>query len=163
MRIPFLQGRRAYRVEPLRTTDSAALARIHREDFAPPWSEDDFENMLSQDVMFGYKAVESMKAGSQMAGFVLARSIAGEAEIITIAVARAHRRHGLGRLLMDAVLRDLHGIRAEALFLEVNEKNAAAIGLYRKLGFRDVGKRTGYYRTAHGEASSALVMRRDLR
>lgn len=163
MRIPFIRGRRDYAVEMLRPTDSAALARIHREDFVPPWGEDDFETMLVQDVMFGYKAVEAGNPRAGAAGFVLARSMAGEAEIITIAVARAHRRRGLGRLLMEAVLRDLHAIRAEALFLEVDEKNAAAVALYRKLGFREVGKRAGYYRSAGGAASNALVMRRDLR
>jgi ribosomal-protein-alanine N-acetyltransferase len=64
---------------------------------------------------------------------------------------------------MDAVLRDLHSTRAEALFLEVDEKNAAAISLYRQLGFREVGKRSYYYRSAAGPPSNALVMRRDLR
>jgi ribosomal-protein-alanine N-acetyltransferase len=143
--------------------DSAALARIHCEDFVPPWDEGDFETMLGEDVMFGYKAVEIGKARSGAAGFVLARNISGEAEIITIAVARAHRRRGLGRLLMDAVLRELHGARAEALFLEVDEGNAAAVALYRQLGFREVGKRSAYYRSAAGVPSNALVMRRDLR
>jgi ribosomal-protein-alanine N-acetyltransferase len=163
MRIPFARSRRDYAVEPLRAEDGAALARIHREDFAPPWEEGDFETMLGEDVMFGYKAVEVGKARSGAAGFVLARNISGEAEIITIAVARAHRRRGLGRLLMDAVLRELHGARAEALFLEVDEKNAAAVALYRHLGFREVGKRSAYYRSAVGMPSNALVMRRDLR
>ena len=163
MRIPFVRSGRDYAVEPLRAEDSAALARIHREDFVPPWNEDDFETMLGQDVMFGYKAVDTGKPRAGAAGFVLARSMAGEAEIITIAVARAHRRRGLGRFLMDAVLRDLHAVRATALFLEVDEKNAAAIALYKKLGFREVGKRAGYYRSAVGTPGNALVMRRDLR
>jgi ribosomal-protein-alanine N-acetyltransferase len=163
MRIPFLHGRRDYTVEPLRAADSTALARIHREDFTPPWDADDFETMLGQDIMFGYKAVETGKARSGAAGFVLARGIAGEAEIITIAVARSHRRRGLGRRLMEAVLRDLHSTRTEALFLDVDEKNAAAIALYRRLGFREVGKRSAYYRSATGGTSNALVMRRDLR
>ena len=163
MRIPFVRSGRDYAVEPLRAADSAALARIHREDFVPPWDENDFETMLGDDIMFGYKAVEIGKARSGAAGFVLARNISGEAEIITIAVARAHRRRGLGRLLMDAVLRELHGVRAGALFLEVDEGNFAAVALYRKLGFREVGKRSAYYRSAAGVPSNALVMRRDLR
>jgi len=129
----------------------------------PPWDENDFETMLGDDIMFGYKAVEIGKARSGAAGFVLARNISGEAEIITIAVARAHRRRGLGRLLMDAVLRELHGVRAGALFLEVDEGNFAAVALYRKLGFREVGKRSAYYRSAAGMPTDALVMRRDLR
>jgi ribosomal-protein-alanine N-acetyltransferase len=163
MRIPFIRGEPRYSVEPIRPADSAALARIHREDFSPPWDEGDFETMLGQDIMFGYKAVEIGKARTGAAGFVLARNIAGEAEIITIAVARAHRRRGLGRLLMDAVLRDLHSTRTEALFLEVDEKNVPAIALYRRLGFSEVGKRAAYYRSSTGETSNALVMRRDLR
>ena len=164
MRIPFTRGRRDYAVEPLRVEDSAALARIHREDFVPPWDEADFETMLGQEIMFGYKAVEIGRTRSAgAAGFVLARNISGEAEIITIAVARVHRRRGLGRLLMDAVLRELHGARAEALFLEVDERNAAALALYRQLGFREVGKRSAYYRSSAGVPSNALVMRRDLR
>jgi ribosomal-protein-alanine N-acetyltransferase len=163
MRIPFVRSGRDYAVEPLRAADSAALARIHREDFVPPWDENDFETMLGDDIMFGYKAVEIGKARSGAAGFVLARNISGEAEIITIAVARAHRRRGLGRLLMDAVLRELHGARAGALFLEVDEGNFAAVALYRKLGFREVGKRSAYYRSAAGMPTDALVMRRDLR
>ena len=60
-------------------------------------------------------------------------------------------------------MRHLYSERAEALFLEVDESNAAAIGLYRRLGFRDVGRREGYYSARDGRKSSALVMRRDLR
>ena len=61
-------------------------------------------------------------------GFVLARLAAGEAEILTVAVARTHRRHGLGWRLMDAVLRQLHADRAEALFrLGMSEEAADLI------------------------------------
>ena len=93
---------------------------------------------------------------------MLSRLATGEAEILTIAVARARRGYGIGRQLMDAVLRELHAARAEALFLEVDETNGPAIALYRRLGFRQVGNRPGYYK--HGESrTGALVMRRDLR
>ncbi|TIV89777.1 MAG: GNAT family N-acetyltransferase, partial [Mesorhizobium sp.] len=71
----------------------------------------------------------------------------GEGEILTVAVSRSHRRQGLGWQLMDAVLRELHAQRAEALFLEVDETNAPAIGLYRRLGFIQVGHRPNYYRS----------------
>ncbi|PSJ58070.1 ribosomal protein S18-alanine N-acetyltransferase [Kumtagia ephedrae] len=164
MRIPFMQPRqREFAVGPLTASDLAALAAIHREDFARPWSEEEFHGLLTQDTVFGFTVREVGHGQEAPAGFVLARLVAGEGEILTVAVARASRRQGLGWQLMDAVLRDLHARRAEALFLEVDESNAAALALYRRLGFLQVGRRANYYANARGPAGGALVMRRDLR
>jgi ribosomal-protein-alanine N-acetyltransferase len=163
MRIPFLTTKsRDYALEPLVATDSPAISAIHREDFARPWTDGEFASLLGQDTVFGFAARETGRGGMAPVGFVLARLAAGEGEILTVAVARTHRRHGLGWRLMDAVLRELHGQRAEALFLEVDEANEAATALYRRLGFIEVGKRPRYYESAQGK-SGALVMRRDLR
>ena len=167
MRIPFLTTKtRDYALEPLTAADSPAIAAIHSEDFARPWTDGEFASLLSQDTVFGFAARETGRGGEAPVGFVLARLAAGEGEILTVAVTRAHRRQGLGWRLMDAVLRELHGQRAEALFLEVDETNAPAIALYRRFGFFEVGKRPRYYESAQGSAqgkSGALVMRRDLR
>ncbi len=163
MRVPFSR-QKSYVVQPLTERDAAAMARLHDEDFVRPWSDVEFESLLGQDTVFGYAALEEGRAGAGPLGFVLARIAADEGEILTITVARAHRRRGLGRLLMDAALRHLHGERAAALFLEVDETNAPAIALYRRFGFRQVGNRPDYYATAEGLGRrGALVMRRDLR
>ena len=164
MRIPFLQPRRRdYALEPLRITDSPAISMLHREDFVRPWTDGEFAALLEQNTVFGYAARETGQGAKPPVGFVLARLAAGEGEILTVAVARSHRRHGLGWQLMDAVLRELHGQRAEALFLEVDETNVAAVALYRRLGFREVGKRPNYYKSPEHGPTGALVMRRDLR
>ena len=164
MRIPFLTTKiRDYALEPLTAADSPAVAAIHHEDFVRPWSDGEFASLLGQDTVFGFAARETGKGAAPPVGFVLARLAAGEGEILTVAVARAHRRQGLGWRLMDAVLRELHGKRAEALFLEVDETNAPAIALYRRLGFAEVARREGYYSGAGSAKSGALVMRRDLR
>ena len=164
MRIPFLQPRhREFALAALETADLPAIASIHREDFARPWSEEEFGGLLDQDTVFGFAAREVGHGNESPVGFVLARLAAGEAEILTVAVARSHRRHGLGWRLMDAVLRELHARRAEALFLEVDETNTPAIALYRRFGFRQVGRRPTYYSSADGSSAGALVMRRDLR
>lgn len=162
MRIPQLV-KREYSIEALVEEDSHFLAGLHHEDFVRPWAEEEFASLLGQETVFGFKAVGSGWRPAKLAGFVLARHAAGEAEILTIAVARSLRREGIGRSLMDAVLRRLHQERTEAVFLEVDESNAAAIALYRRLGFREVGRRTAYYRSRDGGRSDALVMRRDLR
>lgn len=164
MRIPFFQPRRRdYALEPLTVSDSAAVSELHREDFVRPWTDGEFASLLEQDTVFGYAARETGQGAKPPVGFVLARLAAGEGEILTVAVARAHRRQGLGWQLMDAVLRELHAQRAEALFLEVDETNAPAIALYRRLGFRQVGQRPNYYRSTEHGPTGALVMRRDLR
>jgi ribosomal-protein-alanine N-acetyltransferase len=163
MRIPFLTPKnRDYALEPLSAKDSPAISAIHQEDFVRPWTDGEFASLLDQDTVFGFAVRETGRGDAPPVGFVLARLAAGEGEILTVAVARTHRRQGLGWRLMDAVLRELHSQRAEALFLEVDETNAAAIALYRRLGFFEVGKRPRYYETGGGK-SGALVMRRDLR
>ena len=155
--------RRTFTVRALEIDDSRALAALHEEDFIRPWTDGEFESLLSQETVFGFAAVEEGLPKAKPCGFVLARRAAGEAEILTVTVSRALRRRGIGRMLMDAVLRTLHAERAEALFLEVDENNAAAIALYQRLGFRQVGRRPDYYRDAFARRSNALVMRRDLK
>ena len=163
IRLPFVSPRpREYAIAPLTAADAPSIALLHQEDFVRPWSDGEFATLLSQEAVFGYAVLETGRRAGPV-GFVLARLAADEGEILTVAVARAHRRQGLGWRLMDAVLRDLHAQRAMALFLEVDETNAQAIALYRRLGFREVAKRPAYYRGAAGETTGALVMRRDLR
>lgn len=167
MRLPFFPEKtRDFTIAAMTEEHAPVLAMLHREDFARPWTDGEFVSLLLQDTVFGFVALETGNARAGPVGFVLARAAADEGEILTIAVARAHRRHGLGWQLMDAALRELYGQRAEALFLEVDETNQPALGLYRRLGFRQVGRRPAYYDRpgAAGDGkSAALVMRRDLR
>lgn len=163
MRVPFLGRRpREFTVESLDVEHSSALARLHGEGFSRPWSAAEFAALLEQRTVFGYVVREAGHGNEDPAGFVLARLAAGEGEILTVAVARAHRRRGLGWLLMDAVLRALHRERAEALFLDVDEANLPAVALYRRLGFHRVGYRARYYDEGGRAPTGALVMRRDL-
>jgi ribosomal-protein-alanine N-acetyltransferase len=164
MRIPFIATRqRDYILERLGPADGPAIAELHKEDFARPWSGEEFSALLGQEAVFGFAARRVGRGSAAPAGFVLARLAAGEGEILTVAVARAERRQGLGWQLMDAVLRRLHHERAEALFLEVDETNQPALALYRRLGFEEVGKRPAYYRSVDGRKTGALILRRDLR
>lgn len=154
--LPF--SRQSFAYESLMQAHCAELADLHAPAFHHAWSEEDFAGMLSQGNIFGFIARPVGKP-KQAAGFVLARLVAGEAEILTIAVSSAFQRRGVGRDLMEAVLRHLHHERAESLFLEVDESNVAAQALYRRLGFIQVGQRPAYYETGHGR-SNALVLRR---
>jgi [ribosomal protein S18]-alanine N-acetyltransferase len=153
---------RNFVIQPLVRADAADVSAIHSLTFRQPWSDDDFHALLVEDNVFGFIAREVGNRRAQPGGFVLARLVVDEAEILTIAVAPQAQRKGLGHALVDATLRHLHNARASTLFLEVDELNIPALALYRRLGFKQVGKRPGYYETAAGR-SSALTMRRDLK
>ena len=148
---------------PLSDSDLDMAAEIHSEAFDHAWSGDELGSLLAQT---GGVGVVARIVGQPMApplGFVLARNIGGEAEILTIAVAKRARRGGIGRLLMDHLLQQLHAERARSLFLEVDEENAAALKLYRRLRFEEVGRREAYYRHPDGRRTSALTLKRTLR
>ena len=87
---------------------------------------------------------------------------ADEAEILTIAVDPTERKRGVGRELLNEHLQQAAFAGARQLFLEVDEDNAAALALYRRFGFQQVGQRAGYYRRQDGRPATALILRRDL-
>jgi [ribosomal protein S18]-alanine N-acetyltransferase len=162
MRLPFESfWQTHYVIVPLKPAHSVAAAALHAEGFHRPWSDGEFRALLAQENVFGFAALVEGKPKAPPAGFILARLAAGEAEILTIAVAKSIRRHGIGARLMDETLRKLHGARAESLFLEVDSANTAAVKLYKRFGFRKVGERAAYYQGPEG-AAAALVMRLDL-
>ncbi|NDW04582.1 GNAT family N-acetyltransferase [Jiella pacifica] len=139
-----------------------AAAELHSEAFDQPWSGDELGTLLAQRGSFGYVARHLGAPQAGPLGFVLARNIAGEAEILTITVAPRSRRAGIGRLLMDHVLQKLHAERAQSLFLEVDEENEAALRLYKRLRFEEVGRRPAYYHHPDGRRTSALTLKRSL-
>jgi ribosomal-protein-alanine N-acetyltransferase len=144
----------------LRSNHAAECAALHAASFAHSWSVQEFETLLSAANVAGEAAVDP--TSGDLRGFVLARLAADEAEILTIAVDAALRRRGVGRALLAAQMARLPSLGAKKLFLEVERENAAAIALYAKFGFREVGQRKGYYQKSNGAAATALVLRRDL-
>ena len=127
-------------------TDVAALAALHASCFAKAWNTQTISDLLAQTPVFALAAKD---------GFILARATAGEAEILTLAVAPSARRQGLGSALVVAAAERAYVLDAETMFLEVGRENQAARALYERLGFSSVGTRKGYY--AGGE--DALILR----
>jgi ribosomal-protein-alanine N-acetyltransferase len=130
------------------------LARLHAEAFADPWSEPALAALIGASGAFALFDDD---------GFVLVRALAGEAEILTLAVRPAARRRGLGRRLVQAAASDAREAGAQSLFLEVAADNAAALALYTDCGFEPVGRRNAYYRRKDARAMDALVLRKTLK
>ena len=138
--------------------DAAALAAIHVASFNRGWSEPEFEQLLTDRNVIADRAA----SGRKPVGFIVSRRAADEAEILSVAVARAWRGRGLSRKLLDLHLRRLAGLGLRAVFLEVDEDNVPARKLYARAGFLQVGRRPGYYAQGRDKAAAALVLRRDL-
>lgn len=150
-------------VEAATPADLPALSDLHAASFPHPWDIDELAALLaSPGVQCLVIRRPSLVVSRKPVAFVIYRLVADEAEILTIAVHPRWRRGGLGASLVDAAKRRLYAERAAALFLEVDSENAAALALYRRRGFVQVGTRPGYYAHASGRGH-ALVMRCDLR
>jgi [ribosomal protein S18]-alanine N-acetyltransferase len=141
-----------------RPGDAAAIAAIHGASFQRGWGEDEIFRLLIEKNVVSHRATSRRK----VIGFILSRLAAGEAEILSVAVAPAWRGRKLARPLLDLHLRRLAGLGTRIVFLEVGEHNAPATRLYRRAGFREVGKRQGYYQGDRDAGATALVLRRDL-
>lgn len=131
-----------------------AMAALHAQCFPDrPWSAAEFAGLLdSRHTLL----LESPRGD----GFILARAVPPEAEILTLAVAPAARRQGIGAGLVSALLSALAARGVTELFLEVADDNLAARALYRSFGFRETGRRRDYYARSDGGRSDAVLMAR---
>lgn len=142
----------------LRSSDGAACASLHATSFAHSWSTAEFEALLLDPACLA----EGIDGKSGLAGFMLSRRALDEAEILTVVVDPRARRQGCGERLLASHLARLPRDGVTTLFLEVSESNVAALALYRRLGFVQIGKRSNYYAQPDGTRANALIMRRSL-
>jgi ribosomal-protein-alanine N-acetyltransferase len=143
------------RLRPAWPADAAALGLLERRCFSDPWSADAFRSLLQQSDAFGVVA----ESEGEIAGYAMARSVAGTGEILNLAVAAEQRRKGIARVLLVGLLRQLQQHDVTEVFLEVRASNLPALALYGDFHFRPVGRRRDYYRMP---LEDALVLRRTL-
>ena len=132
------------------------LAEIHAAAFARPWDADEFERLLTDRAV---TADGLFPSGSDVpCGFALSRRVLDEAEILTVAIAPEARGRGHARALLLRHLDELARAGVRLVHLEVEEGNAPAIALYRRLGFQEIGRRPGYYARPDGTRRAAITM-----
>lgn len=131
----------------MRLSDAGAAfaevyAALHRRCFAEGWSAQAFAELFAGPGVFGALAVAE---GDAPQGFVLCRAVLDEAEILTIGVLPEARGAGAGAALLRHAEAAARGCGATRMFLEVSVTNRAALALYARAGFQEVGIRRGYY------------------
>ncbi len=119
---------------------AAVVALAASTPEAARWSPGDYARAGPGD-LDGWVAT----VGEKLVGFVIARRMADEMEILNLGVEPAHRRCGVASRLLEAALESGRARGAKRAFLEVRESNAGAIAFYQRRGFVRAGRRPRYY------------------
>jgi ribosomal-protein-alanine N-acetyltransferase len=127
------------------------LAHTHKLAFTDSraWSADEFATLLIQKTTLAVGNADC---------FILGRVHLDEAEILTLATSPKFQRQGRAKAALQDFLTQIAANGVTTVFLEVAADNEAALGLYQKNGFKQVGLRKGYYRRAHQAACDAIVL-----
>ncbi len=143
------------------STDMAAdIASLHAALFDPAWDEDsitrslDHPGSVSMIARYGYPKAT--------VGFILGQIAADEAEILSIGVMPDWQRQGLGKRLVEGLLRAAGRALVKRIFLEVAVDNTAAMALYGSTGFEETGRRLGYYQRPGAASVDAVTMARTI-
>jgi len=131
--------------------DVEAIAALERLAFGiRAWSA----RLVAEEVAHPEAVVLVREGIGGLEGYVGLRVAAGSAQVFTLAVRPDLRRTGIASGLLDRAEAIAREAGAEAVHLEVAEGNAAARALYAGRGYREVGRRKGYY----GTAEDAVLM-----
>jgi ribosomal-protein-alanine N-acetyltransferase len=142
----------------MRAEDIPRIVDIERDGFKHPWSAELLRRELHHAWSTSLVATEPA-APDQVIGFIVFWTVHDEVHVLNVAVALEARRRGVARVLMDEAAARGRRAGARLATLEVRRSNAAAITLYRTLGYREVGLRPNYY---VDEGEDAIVMVLDL-
>lgn len=142
----------AFSYRPMRPEDIDAIIDMERALYSFPWTPGNFRDSLKA----GYSCWV-VEFGSHLVGYAVLMLAAGEAHVLNVAIGAAWQRQGLGRRLMQFLIKVAREYRAEMMFLEVRPSNVAARALYEDLGFAEIATRRHYY-PAHDGREDALMM-----
>lgn len=122
------------------------------------WDEKTFVNLFKIEGTTSFILAKS----DQPVGFVLLRKLLDEVEIITFCILPKWCNNGYATFLLEWIIKSLQQQAIKRVFLEVRENNRAAMRLYDKCSFEQIGRRNGYYNNHQGEKIDALVMQLEL-
>lgn len=142
-------------IEEMKETDLDEVISIEKASFSQPWTINMFLQELESPFSYAWVAREK----GQVVGYICFWLIFDEAHILNLAVHPGYRNRGIGSLLLDRAIHFWNKIGIRGAFLEVRVSNVQAQRLYRKFGFRIIGRRPEYYRNP---VEDALVMYLDI-
>ena len=133
-----------------------ALAGLEKICFgALAWNEQALADELTNDTAHFLVLEKSGEAIGYIGTFVVVDSC----YVSNIGILPQYRRQGFASVLMESACKEAFSLGARSISLEVRPSNTAAISLYKKLGFEEIGLRRGFYREPKEDA---LILNLDL-
>jgi ribosomal-protein-alanine N-acetyltransferase len=143
------------RFRNMRIEDLSEVMCIERQSFSSPWSYELFLHEIIDKTSAAIVVEAEGDVKTEMLGYLFYWRIGEEIHITNIAVARLHRRQGVGESMIRWMMDNARENGIKKLSLEVRVSNKAALEMYAKLGFTGMGVRKRYY-TDNGE--DAIIM-----
>lgn len=140
------------RVTQMLTEHLPLVCQIENRAYSYPWSRSVFADCLSA----GYSC-HLLWDGPQLLGYSLVAIAAGEAHLLNICIDPGHQGRGYSGRFLKVILRISAELGAQTVYLEVRPSNQAALALYRKYGFAQIGLRKNYYRAVTGREDAVVL------
>ncbi len=138
------------KIRRMTEADVDQVVQLDAMSFATPWPETSFAYELTENK--NAHCWVALHPAGRVKGFLVIWLVTDEAHIATIAVHPEYRRLGIAQRLLQCGLVECIRKGAESAMLEVRAGNQAAIQMYRKFGFQQVGRRFRYYQDNHEDA-----------
>ncbi len=140
-------------LRPMSYSDLPQVLVNERAAYSHPWTEGIFRNCIHSEYENWVIDCDGILYGHAVLSFTL-----DEAHLLNICIAPGYQKNGLGRRVLDFVIERAQRGGAKSLFLEVRVSNEPAVLLYESTGFREVGRRRGYYPAARGREDALVMM-----
>ncbi len=122
-------------------SDLDELTLIEREAGFSGWNNNQLKQSFVKDTDTGFVLLDE----KTIVGHAIFQVIPKESELLTLTIKKVSQGRGFGKYLLAESLKQLMQQKLETCFLEVGHRNTAAIRLYERLGFKQIGTRTDYY------------------
>ena len=141
-----------YKFRPMQMEDLDEVMVIEPQIYSHPWTRGNFSDSLKS----GHSAW-ILEQENKIIGYALLMIVLDEAHLLNLSIAKNYQKQGLGRFLLEYMLKIAENCHAANMFLEVRASNASALALYENLGFNEMAVRRNYYPSAIGREDAILM------
>jgi ribosomal-protein-alanine N-acetyltransferase len=134
-------------------SDLEAVLHIEQHIHSHPWTKGNFKDALASEYICKVAELDG-----NMIGYVVMMQGVDEAELLDIGIAVSRQRQGWGGKLLQAMLAQAQTLGKQRVVLEVRASNVPALGLYRSIGFIEIGLRRAYYPVENSNREDAILM-----